>query len=228
VESPAAEAHFVRQQRVSRVLVYQRELHPTLAATTMKMVPTLALLCLAQSFLPRPVPSQTPPDTEFTQAERNGLQMSGDSIWHPLLGFALPHPGPMFARDSALDRLVAQQFSARPDIIGWALRVPNNPRLLLIIAARLSAPGEDAFRGFATGLRQAIQHATPVSETLEWADSAGDYRLTMRHVSAAYFSLRCLSRPRQQVSLVVCVQSTGEQPNEHGRVQGGLHLANKG
>jgi hypothetical protein len=154
---------------------------------------------------------RSPADTIVTDAERQGLQISSDSIRHAGLGFVLPHPGSGFRVSPELQRQLDAGLSGQPGMAAWALRDTALGQALVILVGKFGPVNEAGFRTYAAGMRKGVSKSKIVEDTLNWRDPAGEYRLTLLHPAGAYITTRCVGRIER--SAIVCVQATAKQPN---------------
>jgi hypothetical protein len=106
----------------------------------------------------------------------------------------------------------------------WALRDTLSGQTLLIEVTKLARLDEAGFRRYTTGIRQGFTRSKVVADTLTWPQAPGEYRLTMLHPNGQYIMMRCLPRVTPGRALVVCVQTTTQDPKDLDLLRRGLRL----
>jgi hypothetical protein len=183
----------------------------------------LALLLLGSASAARHLVAQRD-DPPVTDAQRAGLALNADSVWHSGFGFALPRPGRAFNPNAVLETQMRRQFDGHPEMTVWVLTDQHPPRSVVITLTTFADLDEVGFRRFTDGLREGYTRSTPKGESLVWTDTAGDYRLTMQHPSGLYLITRCLSHRQPIGAVAVCVQTSAPDPDDLAVVRSGFHF----
>jgi hypothetical protein len=163
-------------------------------------------------------------NTTFSSLEREGLKSDADSLWHPLLGFSLPHPGPSFVESPELREAIAKGFEGHPDIIAWGFMDGDRQQMLMVQVSKIARLNEVQFRSFARGVKQGVSASSQlVGESTTWNQGAGEYQATLTNQNG-HLELRCLGHDRSPAGVIVCAQTAGTGPDNLAWVRGGLHF----
>ena len=199
----------------------------TRAATARTAFWTMIVLLVANlGYLGAAGGSATQPsgNANITDAERQGLQFDTDTIRHVAFGFVLPHPGSGFSASPETQRQLDEGFSQQPDMVAWAFRDTVRRQGLVIQVAKMARLDENRFRNFAGGVREGIAKSQVLEDTVSWQPAAGEYRLALLHPAGLYITMRCLPGLRPGRSVIVCVQTTADQPNALESSRAGLRF----
>lgn len=163
-------------------------------------------------------------NTAFSSLEREGLKADADSLWHPLLGFSLPHPGASFGETPEFQDAIAKGFEGHSDIIAWGFLDDERHQMLMVQVSKVARLNEQKFRSFARGVKQGVSaSAQMVGESTTWEGGQGEYRATLTNQNG-HLELRCLGRDRSPAGLIVCAQTGGLSEDNLGWVRDGLHF----
>jgi hypothetical protein len=163
----------------------------------------------------------------LTAADRQGLEIAGDSIRHRGLGFAMPSPGPTFAPSPALQARMDSSLSGHPDMVAWVLTSTDVHATLIIQLMKFPFSDEARFRSFARGLHNTLTGAKGVTvliDSVRWEPPDGDYRLAVRYPVGTFLRTRCISRSRPDGSFVLCAQTGSGDSDALASVRDGLSM----
>ena len=198
----------------------------TLASKAKVAVWTLvALLVLNYSSFSRHAlsPGTTISRIAVTDAERQGLTVTADSITHALFGFTLPIAGANVTRSPEFERRVMASFGEHRDqMMVWVFRDTVQRQVLMLQVTKLARVNESRLREFAAGMRNALSKATPVDTTFAWRDSLGVFEMHGVQPTGLHFAVRCLARMGRLG--VVCVQTMAAESSALEASRAGLAL----
>jgi len=166
-------------------------------------------------------------DTTVTAAERHGLQIAGDSIWHAGFGFSMPSPGPSFLPAPELQARVDSGLADHPDMVGWVLRNADEATTLVIQLVKFPAMDETHFRAFIRGMRNTSgggNGATVLVDTLTWQAGHRDFRYVEQYPTGRFLLTRCVPAARSDAAFVLCVQTGAGDSSALSGVRDGLSV----
>jgi len=161
-----------------------------------------------------------------TAAERQGLQIAADSIWHAGFGFSMPSPGPSYVPVPELQARVDSGLAGHPDMVGWVLRSAEEATALVIQLVKFPAMDESHFRAFIRGNAQFVQ--CPRGDDPRRHDVVagrrGEFRFVERYPSGTFLLTRCIPGARSDAAFVLCVQTGSADSGALADVRTGLSV----
>ena len=164
--------------------------------------------------------------TTVTAAERQGLQIAADSIWHAGFGFSMPSPGPSYVPAPELQARADSSLADHPDMVGWVLRSAEEATTLVIQLVKFPAMDETHFRAFIRGMRNSSNApgVTILVDTTSWRPGAGEFRYVERYPSGTFLLTRCIPAVRSDAAFVLCVQTGSADSGALADVRNGLSV----
>ena len=164
----------------------------------------------------------------LTDAEKEGLDLSGGWIRHSKFDFTLP-AGDKVDPAPEIEDEMNRQLGAVPGVFAWAFEHQTDGVILVYVA---KGPGDErgTFSAFARGLGKGTgQHATAVLEdVVRWDRGGHEFRYAARLTDGQYTKVRCVPGPSDRnppyinPPYVVCVQTLS--PDSTGLDEARSHL----
>ena len=160
---------------------------------------------------------------ELTDAEKEGLRLSGGWIRHSQFDFTLP-VGDRIDPSPQIQDEMNRQLGAVPGTFLWAFEDRSGGIILVYVA---KGPGSDreTFSALARGLGKGTsQHAAAVLEdVVRWDRGGREFRYAARLTDGQYTKVRCVpGPPDRNPPYVVCVQTLS--PDSTGWDEARSHL----
>jgi len=175
-----------------------------------------------------PAAPAAPVFLELTDAEKEGLRLSGGWIRHSQFDFTLP-VGDKIDPSPQIQDEMNRQLGAVPGTFLWAFEDRSGGIILVYVA---KGPGSDreTFSALARGLGKGTsQHAAAVLEdVVRWDRGGREFRYAARLTDGQYTKVRCVPGPPDRnppyvnPPYVVCVQTLS--PDSTGLDEARSHL----
>lgn len=154
--------------------------------------------------------------TPLTDAEKEGLSLSGGWLRHSQFGFVLPLDT-RFEPVPEVQEELNRRLVDLPGAFIWALRHPEGHQLLFVLVAKGAGDdNEAAFRAMARGVRRGIadQAADVLEDDVEWGRRVKEFRYAAQLLAGAYVKARCVpSDAERPQPYIICVQTLAADSN---------------
>lgn len=144
----------------------------------------------------------------LTDAEKQGLYMSGGWANHRDLGFVLPLGG-QWDTDSAVQNGINNQLANLRGTFAWALRNPRTDEIAVIYVMKGVETSEADFRAMARGISRGIekQGVQVREDAIQWSSRAKEFRHAARLPEGLHAKTRCVPSDSKRIPYIICVQT---------------------
>ena len=152
-----------------------------------------------------PPPARAVP---LTEAEKQGLHVSGGWAQHSGLGFVLPLGG-NWDHAPDIQKEINSNFADLPGAFAWALQPQNGDDYVLIFVAKGAGNDEAEFRAMARGIGRGVakQAAQVLEDALQWNRRVKEFRNAVRLPDGRYAGTRCVPSESTRTPYILCVQT---------------------
>lgn len=180
---------------------------------------------LGQSLLKAVIPSERPARVvPLTDAEKQGLYLSGGWVNHSEFAFVLPL-GATWELVPEVQAEINSKLEGLPGMFAWALQNEKGDEVVVISIAKGFGDDKAEFRAMARGIsRGAAKQGVQVEESFQWNRGAKEFRYGIRLADGRFARTRCVPSQSEIIQYILCVQTLSPDSTGLDKVRDGLEI----